>query len=229
VAWTHARMRTTRPATVVFALHLLCGGQAGTRRHSRSTDLRRRRTSLSPLRKLPLKKKSRVLALVLAIASISAAVSPGSGLADTSPIAATSAAPWADPAHHSSLEVLAGQIASQIAHRQVTIACEGANDWRTLVSQVGGDPNAVAGYVDARWEPSGRLFDISSFAEILGSVCLKLQNFALAASKPTKCSVSSPQETRMYKPQRVQRQVSVRVHGKLVHTWVWKLASFRRR
>lgn len=142
--------------------------------------------------------------------------------ADTSPIPYTPNLPWTDPAHHSSLEVLAGQIASRIASRQVTIRCEGDSDWRTLVLSIGADPNWLLGYVGARWYSSGALYDISSYAEIAPSVCLALQNFAMAANKPTKCSVPTSVQTTVYKPQRYRVQVTVRVKGKLVHKWVWK-------
>ena len=169
----------------------------------------------------PFLKKCPGLALVLAIAGVYAASFPAPSLAETSPIPPTTDPPWTDPAHGSSLEVLAGQIASRIANRQVTIRCEGEYDWGLLVSRRGGDPNAELGYVSARWYSSGRLSDISGFAEISGNVCLALQNFALAASKPTKCSVSSPQWTTVSTPQRVRVQVTSRVHGRLVHRWVW--------
>jgi hypothetical protein len=138
-------------------------------------------------------------ALVLAVAA--AAVSR----ADTAPLADSPDLPWTNPDHTSGLELLLSRIASEIAHKDVTIRCEGETDWTKLVTERGGDPNAELGYVGVDYSRGGRLRSISGFAELTGeSVCLTLKRFAVAPTKPTKCLVTSLRRSTVYVRQRVK-------------------------
>lgn len=152
----------------------------------------------------------------LGIALVVAALSVQAGAvarADTAPIADSPDLPWTNPAHQSSLEVLASQIASVIANRPVTIRCEGDTDWLTLVLQGGGNPNSELGYVRATFSTSsGRVAGVATSAEIAGGkVCLSLKRFAVATTKPTKCLSVQQQERSVYvtKPVAVKRKVVV--------------------
>ena len=70
-------------------------------------------------------------------------------LADSAPIENTPDLPWTNPDHTSNLEVLLGQIASQIAGRTVTARCEGETDWGNLAAVGNFDPKLEFGYVNA--------------------------------------------------------------------------------
>lgn len=148
--------------------------------------------------------------------------------ADTAPIADSPDLPWTNPAHQSSLEVLASQIASVIANRPVTIRCEGDTDWRTLVRQGGGDVNSELGYVGATFSASsGRVVSISGSAELAGGkVCLPLKRFAVATTKPTKCLSVQAQERTVVVTKRVAVKKTVVVGGKhrVRTTWVTRRA-----
>ena len=117
---------------------------------------------------------------------------PGGAAADTAPLPSSPDLPWTDPAHGSPLELLASQIASHIAGRPVAIHCEGDTDWGTLVRQRGGDPDAESGFVGTSWNSAtGQLVGLSSYAELSAAVCLPLDTFAQATTKPTKCLIPS--------------------------------------
>jgi hypothetical protein len=120
--------------------------------------------------------------------------------ADTAPLPDSPDLPWTDPAHGSLLELMLSQLASHIAQKEVTIRCEGETDWRKLVTQHGGDPNAELGYVATDISRrTGEIRSISDFAEIAGeSVCLPLKKFAVAQTKPTKCVVTLFKKSTVY-------------------------------
>ena len=139
-----------------------------------------------------------VAALVLAVVAATASH------ADTAPLADSPDLPWTNPTHESGLELLLSRIATEIARRDVTIRCEGDTDWRKLVAERGGDPDAELGYVGVDYTPRGRLRSVADFAELTGeSVCLPLKRFAVAATKPTKCVVVSYRRSTVYVQQRV--------------------------
>jgi hypothetical protein len=109
--------------------------------------------------------------------------------------------PWADPAHQSALEILAGQIASHIAGRTVTVRCEDQGNWAAIVSRTGGNPNDEAGFVATQWNSkTGQLISVSDNAELASGICLPLSRFAAATRKPTTCSpltqVATPRASR---------------------------------
>jgi hypothetical protein len=115
-------------------------------------------------------------------------LSTAAALADTAPISSSSALPGSDPNHETPTELLASQIASHIANKQVSIDCEGDSDWAQLVSGYGGDPNAESGYVPSQWNSAtGQLVSLSSTAYLASNTCLPLMQFAEAATKPTTC------------------------------------------
>ncbi len=126
--------------------------------------------------------------LLLAVVAL-----PAAALADATPLEGSTELPWADPAHQSPLELLASRIASQIAGRTVTVRCEAPAAWSALVQANGGDPSAEAGFVATSWNTdTGALVSAASVAELNGaSICLPLQLFAEAASKPTKCRAAA--------------------------------------
>jgi hypothetical protein len=132
---------------------------------------------------------------LLGLALVAAGVSRG----DTAPLADSPDLPWTNPDHTSGLEVLLSKIASEIAQKDVAIRCEGDTDWRKLVTETGGDPDAEFGYVGVDYSPRGRLRSVASFAEITGEmVCLPLKRFAVASTKPTKCTVVTYRPTAVY-------------------------------
>jgi hypothetical protein len=155
--------------------------------------------------------------------TVVAATGGAPAVADTTPIAPTTSLPWTNPDHTSQLENLLGLIASHIAGRPVSMRCEGENDWTTLVIQSRGDPNAELGYVrGVTYDPTtGAVQTLPNFAELNGTkVCLPLQQFALATTKPTKCptriaTAPTPVKVRV----RVKRLVTV--DGKTHVTTAW--------
>lgn len=134
---------------------------------------------------------SRSLRLGLLLAGAATAVSLAlaqGATGDTAPIPSSPDLPWTDPAHHSPLELLAGQIASHIAGHPVSVQCEGDTDWASIVSGMGGDPNAESGFVASQWNSStGQLVSLSNVAVLASNICLPLNDFAMATTKPTKC------------------------------------------
>lgn len=150
--------------------------------------------------------------------------------ADTATIqVASGALPWTDPNHQSALENLAGQIASRIANRSVSVRCEGAYDWQTLATQRGFDPRYELGYVEYTWFTRGGVpfgnATISGFAELSPDVCLPLQNFAVAPAKPTKCSQPITQTVTKLTTQSVQEKRKVRVRVTVRGKKVWRTVT----
>src|SRR5262249_462632 len=71
--------------------------------------------------------------------------------------------------------------------------------------------NAELGYVGVDYSPRGRLRSIEPFAELAGeSVCLPLKRFAVAETKPTKCTVVTHKRSTVY-VQQVVNGVAARV------------------
>src|SRR5436305_346740 len=131
-------------------------------------------------------------ALVLMLLVVLAA--PAAAYADTIAIADDGALPWASGAAASPVETLASRIASTISGRDVTVRCEGDYDWGVLAAQQGFDSATELGYVPF-WirmsngvQVGGPLADV--FTELSPRVCTSLATFALAATKPTKCTVT---------------------------------------
>jgi hypothetical protein len=144
--------------------------------------------------------------LVAIVATLGlAVVAATASRADTAPLANTPDLPWTNPAHESELELLLSKIATVIAKKDVTIRCEGETDWRKLVTERGGDPNAELGYVGVDFRRStGELRSLSTFAELTGeAVCLPLKRFAVAQTKPTKCVVTWFKKSTVYVERRV--------------------------
>src|SRR5687768_11401065 len=103
----------------------------------------------------------------------------GPAAADTAPIENTADLPWTNPTHGSNLELLLSRIATTIAKRDVTIRCEGDTDWRRLVTDLGGDPDAELGFVLVDYTRGGQVRTVATEAEIGGeSVCKPLKAFA---------------------------------------------------
>ncbi len=154
---------------------------------------------------------------VAAAALLVAAVLAPVASADSVPFADDGALPWVAGATVTSpLEGFAATVATRIAGRSVTVRCEGDNDWQKLAYEAKFDPNSVLGYVRRG----------SDFMELSPRVCLYMQKFAAATSKPTKCSASVTEQVTVYETRRVQiRQrfkVRVRVNGKLVSRWKYR-------
>src|SRR5262245_33717810 len=108
----------------------------------------------------------RALTAALAAIALAAAMSV-SALADTAPIENSPDLPWTNPTHESTLELLLTRIAAHIADKEVTVRCEGETDWRKLVIERGGDPNAELGYVGVDFNRrTGQLRFLADFAEL---------------------------------------------------------------
>src|SRR5262249_963425 len=140
----------------------------------------------------------RVVLATLAAVSLAVAATAVSR-ADTAPLADSPDLPWTNPDHTSALELLLSTIATQLPGKDVTIRCKGETDWQKLGTERGGDPNAELGYVGVDYSPRGRLRSIEPFAELAGeSVCLPLKRFAVAETKPTKCTVVTHKRSTVY-------------------------------
>ena len=156
------------------------------------------------------------------LALIAAGAIAATASADSVPFADDGALPWVSGATVTSpLEGFAATVATRIAGRPVTIRCEGDTDWQTLAGERGFDPSLELGYVSWRYQ-SGNISP-SDFTELSPTVCLYLQRFAAAATKPTKCSAPVTTQTTTYQTRRVKVTTrvksSVRVNGKLVTRW----------
>jgi hypothetical protein len=127
-----------------------------------------------------------VLASFLGIGAVSVAN------ADTAPVLASASVPGTDPGHATALEALASRIAMHIAGRPVSVHCDGGGEWASVVTQAGGDPAGESGFVATQWNGStGQLLGLSSVAELSSAICLPLQQFASASTKPTTCVARS--------------------------------------
>lgn len=124
----------------------------------------------------------------LAIVVLSVLVASRGATADSVPVPA--GVPWTNQAHDTPLELLAGRIATHIAGHPVTVDCESAASWATLAQQIGVAPGSHSGYVATLWNSSdGQLISSSNTAQLAPSICGSLDSFAVAASKPTECSL----------------------------------------
>jgi hypothetical protein len=159
---------------------------------------------------------SRAASLALAVLAAAAVASP-TAFADSAPIPDSPDLPWTDPQHQSPLELLASRIASTISGRTVTVRCEGDTDWRALVARQAGDPGAELGFVGIAYDSQGRLTSLATAAELAGqSICLPLETFAAATTKPTKCRSAA------FTTVTVKVATKVRVRRKLVTRLVSK-------
>lgn len=103
----------------------------------------------------------------------------GAAHADVATIADDGSQPWdGGTAVATPIETLASRIASGIAGRPVSVACESDTAWASLTEP------SVLGFVSF-W--GSRPGDV---AELSPDVCSALQSFALATTKPTKCSLT---------------------------------------
>lgn len=131
--------------------------------------------------------------------------------ADSAPIRDDGSLPWTNPSHQSPLEVLAGEIASEIAGRPVSVRCHGDYEWSRIASP--GTLGFVAGYYDAAtdtWAADATLVYLGP------GVCSYLNRFALASPKPTKCEARTTVLETVWRTVTVRTTVKVKVNGKLV-------------
>lgn len=143
----------------------------------------------------------------VAAALLLAAVCATTAAADSAPIPKASP-PWADPAHRSPLEVLAGRIASGLAGREVSVRCESEPDWQAQAGASGTDAAAELGYVPVD-DQAGTIAADASLVELSPGVCEPLQQFAAADPKPTKCSRRTVRTQTIV----VTRRIPVRTHA----------------
>lgn len=148
--------------------------------------------------------------LVLYLVAGVAACAVAAARADTVPIPDDGAMPWDSGSATSPLEGLAGRIASTIAGRTVTVRCEGG-DWLELTASAHVPPNTL-GFVP--WQSGGPL----GYAELSAAVCGPLQVFALATTKPTKCTTATTEQRATTAVRRIRRRVRRGSRTKLV--WV---------
>ena len=134
---------------------------------------------------------------LLAVSTALLACCAGIARADVATIADDGSQPWdGGAAVTTPIEALAGQIASGIAGRPVSVRCESDTDWAALT-----EPSFL-GFVSFLGDRPG------DFAELSPAVCSSLESFALAPAKPTKCArVVRVAKTRV----RVVRKRRVRV------------------
>jgi hypothetical protein len=104
----------------------------------------------------------------------------GAAQADRVTIPANAPSPWTA---NSPLEALASRVASHIAGRPVTVGCETYPAWHAL-----GQTGNELGLVQARYDTRTNTFVADATAiELAPQVCRRLQQFAQAVTKPTKC------------------------------------------
>jgi hypothetical protein len=116
---------------------------------------------------------------LLAVSAALLACCAGVARADLATVADDGSQPWdGGTAVTTPIEALAGRIASSIAGRAVSVRCESDEDWASLT-----EPSFL-GFVSF-W--GSRPGDV---AELSPAVCSSLESFALATTKPTKCSRS---------------------------------------
>jgi hypothetical protein len=150
---------------------------------------------------------------------------PAAALADTSVLPDPSTGlPWVDPAHHSALEVFADNVASHIAGRPVTITCNGDNDWGIFAQQQGFNPSIELGFVPIGyyWTATRTLVSNSDQMFLGPTVCLALQQFGFAMTKPTKCQPTVTKTTTTFVKRRYSAAVWKVVNGKRVKRFVWR-------
>jgi hypothetical protein len=75
-----------------------------------------------------------LLACAMALTALFVAVSATVARADAVLVPPGTPDPWSDPSHHSPLEQLASQVASNLAGRTVSVQCDDANTWSALTS-----------------------------------------------------------------------------------------------
>jgi hypothetical protein len=139
------------------------------------------------------------------MATLAVACFTGVAHADVATVPADGVDPWSGGALVTTpLESAAGAIASRIAGRPVSIRCEGDGDWQALTTGAGFESSSILGYVSF-W--GGRPLD---FAELSPDTCRRLEAFAAAAAKPTKCVTTATV------PQTTTRTVRKRVRGRLL-------------
>ena len=148
----------------------------------------------------------RAMLALFAVIGLAVAAVTVSASADTAPVADSPDLPWTNPTHETELELLLSRIATHIAKKDVTVRCEGDTDWRKLVTERGGDPDAELGYVGVDFSRrTGELRSLADFAELTGEmICLPLKKFAVAATKPTKCVVTRYKKSTVYVQKLVQ-------------------------
>ena len=129
--------------------------------------------------------------LACAAIVLAAMVAPPAGLGDHAAVPANASLPGSDPSHSTALEQLASRIATLIAGQPVTVRCDGDAEWTRVVAQAGGDPAGESGFVATQWLSTGMLLWQSATAELSPEICLPLQQFARATTKPTKCLVKN--------------------------------------
>ena len=140
---------------------------------------------------------------------------PTRALADTVAFQDDGSLPWASgPGATSPLEGVLGTIASTIAGRGVSIRCEGDFDWGTLLSERR-LPATVLGYVAFYG------FQPIDFAEVAPTVCVALQQFGLATTKPTECPTTTTVQQPSTKTVRTQLKKRVKTKGRWHTTTVW--------
>jgi hypothetical protein len=127
------------------------------------------------------------LAFVLALCAVCAlaAIATATAQADTAILPSSLPAPWSDPNHGSPLELLAGQIASQIAGYPVPVHCDDAATWAAA-----GQPVEAVGFTlwGGMWGAPASIFASNGVRiELPPTICESLQAFAQATVKPTKC------------------------------------------
>jgi hypothetical protein len=165
------------------------------------------------------------LAIAAVLCAVLAAGAASSARADSVPYADDGALPWANGAASTSpLETLAARIATTISGRPVTVRCNGENDWGILVGDRGVDQSVHLGYVTF-WIRTLNGVQVGApfagdFTELSPTVCSRLNTFALASSKPTRCAVTRTVTTETTKAKRVAvrtpKRVKIRRNGKLV-------------
>jgi hypothetical protein len=154
--------------------------------------------------------------LVLFVAMALAAAVAASASADGVPVPPGAAQPGSDPNHGTPLEVLASSIASHIAGRAVSVHCESQDDWNAVALEMGLDPGAELGFVPSPYVYvlSDTFVTSATTAYLSPAVCLPLEQFAEAVTKPTKCQAVTSIRTDVVHYRSVTRYRTVVVNGR---------------
>lgn len=150
--------------------------------------------------------------LILAVVAAAFACAAGAARADVAVIADDGTTPFdGGIAVTSPLEQIAGQIASTVAGRTVSVRCENDTDWAAIASTHRFLPQQVLGFVSFFGGVP------VAFTELSPDVCRSLQAFAIATTKPTKCATTKSELHTTTKI--VREKVVKKVKGKKVVTW----------
>ena len=122
----------------------------------------------------------------------------------------------------SPLEVFAGQVATEVAGRPVSVVCHGSNDWVQLAAQQRFDAVTVWGFVVFDWDAPTQTYKPEDSMQLSEAACWYLDEYwrAPSAEKGKRCRVGTT-VTFVAKKTRLKGTKRVKVNGRWVTKSVW--------